>query len=108
MSEIALLKSGCLRLPYNSNPDAFEEEPGAPPCQAGDSDKLCATLRPGADVAAVEEILRGEYVFGVERHERLAEILGLPSWSVGYGYTYVADGELEDELDVNRLIQVGG
>jgi hypothetical protein len=93
---------------YNSNPGAFEEEPGAPPWQAGDPEKLCASLRPGADATAVEEVLRGEYIFAVERHERLAEILGLPSWSVGYGYTYVANGELGDELDVNRLIQVGG
>jgi hypothetical protein len=103
-----LFEGGELVDSYNSNPDAFEEEAGAPPWQAGDPKKLCTSLRPRADAAAVEEILRGEYLFAVERHERLAKTLGLPSWSVGYGYSYVADGELEEELDVNRLIQVGG
>jgi hypothetical protein len=93
---------------YNSNPDAFEEEPGAPPWQPGDAEKLCATLRPSADRAEVEAILRGDYVFAVERHERLARAMALPRWSVGFGYGYVAGGELGDELDVDGLIQVGG
>jgi hypothetical protein len=104
-----LFESGELVDSYNSDPEAFEEEDGVPPWQVGDSQKLCASLRPGADFAGVEEILRGEYVFAVERHERLAETLALPSWSVGFGYSYVADGELEEAgLDVNRLIHVGG
>jgi hypothetical protein len=103
-----LFECGELADSFNSNPDAFEEEEGAPPWQAGDPERLCATLRPGTDAAAVEEILRGEYLFAVARHKMLAETLGLPSWSVGFGYGYAADGELEDELDVNRLIHVDG
>jgi hypothetical protein len=103
-----LFEGGELVDSYNSNPDAFKEQKGAPPWQAGDPEKLCASLRPGADVAAVEEILRGEYVVAVERHGRLAKTLGLPSWSVGLGYDYVADGELEEEYDVKGLIEVGG
>jgi hypothetical protein len=103
-----LFEGGELVDSYNSDPDAFEDEEGAPPWHAGDPEKLCASLRPDADIAAIEEILRGEYLFAVERHEKLAESLGLPSWSVGFGFGYVADGELEDELDASRLIEVGG
>ena len=103
-----LFESGEIVDSYNSDPDAFEEEPGTPPWQAGDPEKLRALLQPGADTAVVEEILRGDYVFAVERHEMLAKTLGLPSWSVGFGYGYVAEGELEDELPANQLVEVGG
>lgn len=102
-----LFEGGELADSYNSNPDAFDEEEGAPPWQVGDAEKLCASLVPAADPAAVEAILRGDYVFAVDRHEQFAEALGLPSWSVGFGYGYVADGELEDDMDVSQLIHVG-
>ena len=97
---------------YNSNPDYFGAEPedednGAPPSRGGDAMKLVALLSPGADVAAVEAILRGDSVFAVEQHEQLVEALGLPAWSVWLGYKYVADGQVEDETDVDQFIHVG-
>jgi hypothetical protein len=103
-----LFEGGELADSYNSNPDAFDEDEGAPPWQVGDAEKLCASLGPGAGAAAVEAILRGDYVFAVDRHQRLAEALGLPPWSVGLGYGYAAEGELEDEMEIGRLIRVGG
>ena len=103
-----LFERGELADAYNSNPDAFEEDEGAPAWQDGDAEKLCASLGSPAGAAAVDEILRGDYVFAVEQHEQLANALGLPSCSVGFGYGYVADGELEDEMDPSELIYVGG
>jgi hypothetical protein len=41
-----LFEGGELVDSYNTNPDAFEEEKGAPPRQAGDREKPCALLRP--------------------------------------------------------------
>lgn len=95
---------------YNSNPHAFEfafEDEDVPDPEPGDAEKLRASLNPEADAAAIEEILRGDYVFAVERHEQLAETLGLPPWSLGLGYGYLADGELDDDMDPDELIHVG-
>lgn len=102
-----LFERGELVDAYNSNPDAFEEDEGAPAWQDGDAEKLCDALGSPAGVAAVETILRGDYLFAVELHEQLANALALPSCSVGFGYGYVADGELEDEMDPSELICVG-
>ncbi|MDG3004331.1 hypothetical protein [Paludisphaera mucosa] len=103
-----LFAEGELADSYNSDPDAFKEEEGTPPLGSGDAARLCGLLRAGADAAAVEAALRGNFVFATERHERLAELLNLPAWSVGFGYEYVDDGELEGEMDVEQLIHVGG
>lgn len=103
-----LFERGELVDSYNSDPDAFEEDEGVPAPGTGDAEKLRASLNPEADAAALEEILRGDYVFAVERHEQLAEVLGLPPWSLGLGYGYLADGELDDDMDPDELIHVGG
>ncbi len=91
---------------YNSDPDAFVEEDGTPPWQAGDAGTLCAVLGRPDHAQEVEAILRDDYVFAVERHEQLAAVLGLPGWSVGFGYNYVASGELEEEPGAPSLIHV--
>ena len=93
---------------YNSNPAAFEPEAGEPPWQVGDSAKLCAALNAGANVAAVESVLRGDCLFAVHRHQQLADALGLSPSSVGFGYRYVSRGELEDDSGIGELIYVGG
>lgn len=98
-----LFEAGELTDTYNSNPGAFEDEEGTPPWQAEGAGKLCAVLRPDADAAA----LGGDYVFAVDRHEQLAQALGLPPWSVGFGYRYVDEGELDDEAGADRLVRVG-
>jgi hypothetical protein len=103
-----LFEGGELADSYNSAPGAFDEDHDAPPFQVGDATKLCATLNPAAVAADVEAILRGDFVFAVDRHLELAEALGLPDWSVGFGYEYVKSGELEDELDGGELIHVNG
>jgi hypothetical protein len=45
-------------------------------------------------------------LFEVARHGGLARLLGLPSWSVGTGYRYLAQGELPPGLTVADLIHV--
>ena len=101
-----LFERGKLIDAYNSNPDAFEPGKDAPPWQDGDAKRVCAALSATGDPVRVEEILRGEYVFAVERHGQLAKVLGLPSCSVGFGYEYVARGELED-VDASELVFIG-
>jgi hypothetical protein len=94
-----LYESGQLADEYDSCPDYFGgDDPPAGP-RGGDANKLCE-LRAGADAGAVEEILRGDYLFEIERHEDLAEALGLPEFAVGLGYDYLRAGT--EPLDVER------
>lgn len=97
---LELYENGARTDEYNSNPAAFSEddEDGFGVPQGGDAARLCAAFG-AADVAAVEAVLRDEsFMMAVERHERLAEALGLPAFSVGLGYTYA---EADDGVPEN-------
>ena len=83
---------------YNSNPNCFDEDddvvPGPP--VGGDAVRLCTVFDAG-DPVKVEAILRStEYVFARERHAALAEALGLPLCSVGFGYNYASADDAND------------
>lgn len=96
---------------YDSSPGYFDAsaEPSAP--AGGDAQKLCSAFGT-ASVAEVESILRkssfdeGGYTFAVERHTDLARALGIPSFGVGAGFSYVSDGELPDGLEEEDLLRV--
>lgn len=88
---------------YNSNPAAFSEddEEGFGVPQGGNGARLCAAFG-AADPAAVDAVLRDEsFMMAVERHERLAEALGLPAFSVGLGFTYA---EADDGVPENCFV----
>jgi len=102
-----LFQSGALEDSYNSDPEYFGDEAGAESAPQGNAERLCALLGHGAHAEAVETILRAEHTFELDRHDELARALGLPPWSVGFGYHYAAEGELEGELDVSLLVHVG-
>ena len=96
---------------YDSSPSYFDPdaEPSGP---AGcDAQKLCAAFG-ASNVADVERILRKSsfdedgYAFAVERHAELARALGLPSFAVGGGFSYVSDGEIPDGLSEDDLLRV--
>src|SRR5262249_3594018 len=107
-----LYLSGELVDEYDSLPGYFDAsaEPSAP--AGGDAQKLCKAFG-AASVAQVESILRKSsfdedgYVFAVERHTDLARALGIPSFGVGAGFRYVADGELPEGLDEGGILRVG-
>jgi hypothetical protein len=95
---------------YDSSPGYFDPsaEPSAP--TGGDAQKLCSAFGAG-DVAEVESVLRkstfdeGGYPFAVERHSDLVHALGIPSFGVGAGFRYVANGELPEGLTEEDLIR---
>ena len=96
---------------YDSSPGYFDPsaEPGKP--AGGDARQLCRAFGTG-EVAEVERILRKSafdedgYAFAVERHADLARALAIPSFAVGTGYRYVAEGELPEGLDKRDLLRV--
>ncbi|MDB6024231.1 MAG: hypothetical protein JWM68_454 [Verrucomicrobiales bacterium] len=107
-----LYLNGKLADEYDSSPGYFDAsaEPSAP--AGGDAQKLCSAFG-AASVAEVESVLRkssfdeGGYTFAVERHTDLVRALGIPSFGVGAGFRYVADGELPEGLDDEGMLRVG-
>ncbi len=105
-----LFQSGELLDDYNSAPGYFEaSEPSGP--AGGDATKLCRTFASVAPPEKVEAILRkgaleeGGFVFEVDRHQALVEALGLPECSVGLGYRYLQQGQLQ-EIEAARFVRV--
>ena len=102
--------NGELQDEYNSSPDYFEdvEETSGP--SGGNAERLCRAFG-SRKIAEVKSILEnsGEnaYVFAVERHEHLVRALGIPLFSVGKGYSYIADGEVPEGLSEEQLMRVG-
>ncbi|MFN7139130.1 MAG: hypothetical protein ACK4UN_07320 [Limisphaerales bacterium] len=86
--------------------------PGRPRVpRGGDATKLCDAFG-SSNVSEVESVLRkssegdGSYRFAVDRHADLARALGIPTFGVGAGYSYLADGELPDGLREPDLVRV--
>lgn len=106
-----LWKSGSLVDQYVSDPSAMgdEEQDGTP--QGGDVEQLCATFV-CSDRARVKDILSTpgtghRYVFETDRHRELAESLGLPSSSVGFGFEYIQQGEIPPGTAASQFVKVG-
>lgn len=65
----------------------------------------------GASESAIHAVLASdddEYLFAGDRHERLYEVLGLPPQVVGYGFSYISEGDTPLSLDRTHLVEVGG
>jgi hypothetical protein len=102
---------------YDSCPNYFSEEDdddgdiGFLPPEGGDPELLCRAFG-CTDRPALEEALYTQdqesrlWIFASERHRALAGLLGLPAFSVGFGYKYLAQGEVPEGLSRNDLIEV--
>ncbi len=106
-----LYQAGVLDHEYNSAPDFFDddvfgldldedlgpEDDGVFIPSGGDAEALCAAFNPTTDEARVAAILSAVddetgYVCAFERHEALAEALGLPGFTVCCGYRHLERG----------------
>ena len=99
-----LFECGHLVDTFNSNSEFFEEA-GESFEAPGDPARLTAVLQVAERAAEVRAILQEEHDYAGDQHQDLAELLGLPDCSVGYGYKYVAQGELE-EVPADQLIWI--
>jgi hypothetical protein len=96
------------------HPDYFSMEVDDPSGPKGGNAGALARLLGNSSIAAeAENILRnssfddGGYVFAIERHQALADCLGLPSFTVGFGYNYVSGGEIPHEFEESDFLEVG-
>lgn len=101
---------------YDSCPDYFseqDEDEGSEPLppEGGNPGVLCEVFG-CANRKAVEEVLYTQdedsdlVIFAHERHGALAGLLGLPGFSVGYGYKYLATGDLPEGLVHGDLLEL--
>ena len=93
---LGLAVSGAFVASYHSCPGYFLDEPTdaeLEPTVTGFS--AFAELSPGADTSALRRVLfpEDDFVFAIDLHRTIAEILDLPIYSIGLSYSYAADGE---------------
>ncbi len=104
-----LFVSGDLVDEYNSCPGALDGGSDIP--EGGDAAALCRAFGSLDEVNSVEEVLRAPsggppgYTFALQRHAALAELLGLPTCSVGYGYLAIEMGDYPEGLDEDDFIE---
>ena len=94
---------------YDSAPGLLESE-GEGDIEApsgGDARKLCATFRSNA-TARVRAILSDtkSYIYALQRHTALVRALGLPEFSVGFGYKAINRGHIPRGLKEGDLLRV--
>lgn len=91
-----LFEAGQLVDEYNSCPGYFGDGDTTP--AGGDATRLCAAFGVPAKAEQVDEVLRREdYVFALERHSDLAELLKHPSDYVCLGYRYIGEDGLGED-----------
>lgn len=96
---------------YDSSPGYFDPDSEPQNPSGGNAEMLCAAFS-CQDIQGVEKVLRQSsyiedgYTFAVERHEDLVKTLNLPDYSVGFGYTYIAQGELLPGLSESEITKV--
>jgi hypothetical protein len=106
-----LYSNGTLVDEYNSAPNYFDTdaEPSEP--EGGNARVLCDAFGV-TSYDTVEAILRkgaltdDGYIFAVDRHADLAGALGIPSFVVGTGFTYILNGELPEGLELETLTRL--
>lgn len=98
MLSVDLYVDGKAVAEFNSCPGYFNEQASeaelAPRWSGVDQ---FAALGRGISQADVEAAFQGDEPFAAEMHERLATLLGLPRYSVGFGFGYASRGEVEGD-----------
>jgi hypothetical protein len=104
-----LYARGTLIDEYNSAPALFDDDAEAAAPAGGNARVLCDAFG-STRYEEVEAVLRKSsgddgYVFAVDRHADLVQVLNLPSFAVGCGFKYARDGELPEGLAEDDLLK---
>lgn len=92
---------------YNSNPGYFDGEEGGP--KGGNADLLAQAFSALKRRETIETILQGnedEYPFAIDRHEALAQALGIPFDYSCLGYNYIETEDLPDDSEIDDFTLV--
>ena len=108
---LQLYHEGKLLDDYDSTPGYWEDGDEERPPTGGDAGLLCSILGSGS-FDWVEEILRESseaerFLFATDRHRELTKALGLPLCSVGFGFSYLSQGDIPDDIEESDLVRLG-
>lgn len=90
---------------YDSCPGYFAGGGASLKPSGGTPEVLCRVFAASGREEDLKSILTGPATFAVERHMAMFETLGLPTFSVGAGYTYIEEGDCDsiwEEFDGDR------
>ncbi|MFM2410062.1 MAG: hypothetical protein RL481_890 [Pseudomonadota bacterium] len=93
---VELFQTGQRKAAYDSYPNYFsEEELPEDSGPALDNAEAFAALKQGVTAEQVKQVLLNPElsVFALETHFAISELLGLPEYAVGMGFSYVDNGE---------------
>ena len=99
---------------YDSCPAYFTGDESCMEPEGGNAKVLSEFMGNGTNLKAIEEALKAAgteeegFVFAVDRHEALAEAIGLPDHTVGYGFRYISEGEIPEDLQSEDIIRTNG
>jgi hypothetical protein len=104
-----LFENGKLIDEYDSTPGYFDKSAGPSSPSGGNARALCHAFQ-SENVDEVERILKTSsfvdegYVFALDRHEDLVKALGLPTFTIGYGFNEIFSGEIPEGYDKDQFI----
>lgn len=92
-------------------PSLDGEGRSSPKAHGGNPDLLIQYFNPDASAEEIVDILHcpdGDcgFTLAVDRHLSLAELLGLPLCSVGFGFCDLDSGEFPEDMDEDDLLRV--
>lgn len=103
---------GTLTDRYNSSPGYFENGTASEPA-GGDAPRFSEAMGAAGRAGTAEQIFRepafgrNRFTYETDRHRALASALGLPEFSVGFGYSHLREGDMPDGSEGDDFIHVG-
>lgn len=97
---------------YDSCPNYFSEEDEEDDSPEGGNPAVLCNAFGCKDEKAVADVLYCQdedsdiWIFATERHRALVKLLDLPEFAVGYGYKYLAQGDVPQELSKEELLEI--
>lgn len=92
---------------YNSCPGYFSDDGSDMEPVGGNAYLLSRIMGNGTYGKEIDVILRSsnedEFIFAIDRHQKLVELLGLPINTVGHGFGDLSDGEIPEGIRVEDI-----
>lgn len=95
---------------YDSCPGYFQADEDRMQPEGGNAKLLSELMGNGNNVNDIERLLRSnkgnEFSFAIDRHESIAKAVGIPLQTVGYGYTYISNGEMPKGVLPESIVKI--
>ena len=99
---------------YDSCPGYFSGDEDRMEPEGGDAKTMSNLIGNGSNEKDIEKALRSsgdgddDFVFAIDRHKALAEAVGLPPHSIGYGFRYISEGEIPAGIQPEDILKTSG